>query len=79
MYIVTVTDGGTTVTASNNCHTMEEAEQVRAELLKCLKMPVQINIINVARKHTETPRISTQDGKTDTCATNVQKEAHGKI
>lgn len=64
MYKVIVTADGTTVTASKHCRTRAEAEQARAELLKCLKMPVRINIINIARERAETPQISMQGGET---------------
>lgn len=44
MYKVTVTAGGTTATASKQCRTKQEAEEVKAKLLKLLQMPVEVEI-----------------------------------
>lgn len=44
MYKVTVTAGGTTATASKECHTKKEAESIKAKLLQLLQMPVSVEV-----------------------------------
>lgn len=44
MYKVTVTAGGTTATASKECHTKKEAKHIKSKLLKLLQMPVEVEI-----------------------------------
>jgi len=47
MYKVTVTADGTTATASKPCRTMKEAEIIKEKLSQFLKMPVDIDIIQI--------------------------------
>lgn len=47
MYKVTVTADGTTVAASKHCLTKREAESVKQKLSQLLKMPVDIDIIQI--------------------------------
>jgi len=47
MYKVTVTADGTTAAASKHCRTKREAESVKEKLSQFLKMPVDIDIIQI--------------------------------